>query len=214
MGDPRLERYSPRLLESFFLRDAATGVTRRANVIEQQVGFCSLAEVMAAYPDGVDPRDAAWIWRRLLVALGNAHRAGVIHGAVLPEHVLIHPRDHGLVLVDWCYSVSGCYAASDPSGVVPALVRRYAESDFYPHEVLARKRVSPPTDIFMATRCMAGAVRDRLPHRLRQFADGCTLRAPDRRPADAWRLLAEFDELLERLYGPRRFRPFVMPEGN
>jgi hypothetical protein len=31
------------------------------------------------------------------------------------------------------------------------------------------------------------------------------------RPQDAWRLLAEFDELLERLYGPRTFRPFAMP---
>jgi hypothetical protein len=34
-------------------------------------------------------------------------------------------------------------------------------------------------------------------------------------PRDAawmWRrLLAELDELLERLYGPRRFRPFAMP---
>jgi len=27
----------------------------------------------------------------------------------------------------------------------------------------------------------------------------------------AWQLLAEFDELLERLYGPRRFRLFAMP---
>jgi hypothetical protein len=30
--------------------------------------------------------------------------------------------------------------------------------------------------------------------------------------ADAWRLLAELDDLLERLYGPRRFRPFHLPD--
>ncbi len=47
-------------------------------------GFRSLTEVGTAYPDGVDPRDAAWMWRRLLVGLGFAHRAGVLHGAVLP----------------------------------------------------------------------------------------------------------------------------------
>ena len=63
---------------------------------------------------GVDPRDAAWMWRRLLVALGFAHRAGVLHGAVLPEHVLIHPGEHGLVLVDWCYSVPGCHPGRAP----------------------------------------------------------------------------------------------------
>jgi hypothetical protein len=46
------------------------------------------------------------------------------------------------------------------------------------------------------------------------FARGCLLASPGRRPQDAWRLLAELDELLElleRLYGPRTFRPFAMP---
>ncbi len=32
------------------------------------------------------------MWRRLLVAVGVAHRAGVIHGAILPEHGLYGPR--------------------------------------------------------------------------------------------------------------------------
>jgi hypothetical protein len=31
------------------------------------------------------------------------------------------------------------------------------------------------------------------------------------RPQDAWHLLGELDELLDDLYGPRRFRPFAMP---
>ena len=43
------------------------------------------------------------------------------------------------------------------------------------------------------------------------FAAGCTLANPRRRPADAWELLAEFDEVLDRLYGSRTFRPFAMP---
>ncbi|WP_433478204.1 hypothetical protein ACQPZP_14905 [Spirillospora sp. CA-142024] len=149
------------------------------------------------------------MWRRLLVALGFAHRAGVLHGAVLPDHVLIHPEKHGLVLVDWCYSVPGCYAHADPSGRVPAMVGRYA--DRYPPEVPGRRPASPATDIFMATRCMTDLMGDKAPKAMRSFARGCTLPAQNRRPADAWRLLAEFDELLERLYGPRRFRPFHLP---
>jgi hypothetical protein len=210
-GDARFRPYAPRLIETFRHRDAATGTTRQANVIELLDGFFSLAEVRAAYPAGLDPRDVAWMWRRLLVALGYAHRAGVIHGAVLPEHVLIHPGDHGLALVGWCCSVPGCYATTDPTGRVPAVVRRYADGDHYPPEVLARQRASTATDVYMATRCMTGLLGDRVPRLLEMFAKGCTLPAPGRRPADAWRLLGEFDELLERLYGPRRFRPLVMP---
>ena len=40
---------------------------------------------------------------------------------------------------------------------------------------------------------------------------GCRLANASRRPQDAWQLLAELDDLLERLYGPRKFRPFVIP---
>jgi hypothetical protein len=210
-GDRRFQPYAPRLIETFRHRDHATGTVRCGNVTELAAGFHSLAEVRAAHPDGLDPRDGAWMWRRLLVALGYAHRAGVIHGAVLPEHVLIHPRDHGLVLVDWCFSVPGCYASTDPSGLVPAVVRRYRDGVHYPPEVLARERARPATDIFMATRCMTSLLAADHPRPLRMFARGCTLPAARRRPSDAWRLLGELDELLGRLYGPRRFRPFGMP---
>jgi serine/threonine protein kinase len=208
-GDARFLPYVPRLVESFRHRDAATGTQRQVNVVAALDGFHSLAAVKRAHPDGVDPRDAAWMWRRLLAGLGFAHRAGVLHGAVLPDHVMIHPEEHGLVLVDWCYSVPGCYAHTDPSGRVPAMVDRYA--GWYPPEVPGRRPASPATDIFMATRCITDLMGDKAPKAMRSFARGCTLPAQNRRPADAWRLLAEFDELLERLYGPRRFRPFHMP---
>lgn len=208
-GDGTFLPYVPRLVESFRHRDAATGAQRQVNAIAALTGFHSLAAVGRAFPDGVDPRDAAWMWRRLLVALGFAHRAGVLHMAVLPDHVLIHPEKHGLVLVDWCYSVPGCYAHADPSGRVPAMVDRYA--GWYPPEVPGRRPASPATDIFMATRCMTHLMGDKVPKAMRSFARGCLLPAQNRRPSDAWRLLAELDELLERLYGPRRFRPFHLP---
>ncbi|WP_242614441.1 molecular chaperone DnaJ [Actinomadura roseirufa] len=210
-GDPRLRPYAPELVESFRHRDAATGAERRVNALAALDGFHSLEDVAAAHPDGLDPRDAAWMWRRLLVALGYAHRAGVLHGAVLPDHVLIHPAEHGLVLVDWCYSVTsparGPYA--DRGGRVPALVDRYA--GLYPPEVAARRPAGPGTDIAMATGCMTRLMGERAPKALRSFARGCLPPALGRRPSDAWRLLAELDDLLGRLYGPRRFRPFHLP---
>ncbi|MFC6935148.1 hypothetical protein ACFQHO_35745 [Actinomadura yumaensis] len=204
-GDPRYRPYVPHLADSFGHVDAVTRAERQGNVLVALDGFRTLAEVRAAYPGGVDPRDAAWMWRRLLVALGHAHRAGVVHGAVLPEHVLVHPEEHGLVLADWCYSVPD----DDPAGHVPAMVDRHA--DLYAPEVPAREPASPATDVHMATRCMTALVGDGAPEPMRAFARGCTLPAQRRRPGDAWRLLAEFDGLLERLYGPRRFRPFTMP---
>ena len=121
----RVERpfqaYFPEPVRAQRRRDPDSGGEHPANVIGQLTGFRSLTEVRAAFPGGIDPRDAAWMWRRLLVAIGAAHRAGLIHGAVLPDHVMVHPAEHGLVLVDWCYS---CPA---PASRVRAVVRRYLD---------------------------------------------------------------------------------------
>ena len=202
--DAALGAYFPRLIEAQRRQDPRTGVQRRANVIGRLTGFRSLAEVRAAFPRGLDPRDAAWMWRRLLVAIGAAHRAGLIHCAVLPEHVLIHPGEHGLVLVDWCYS------GPAPDGPVPAVVKRYLP--WYPPEVITERRAGPDLDIWLATRCMTELMGALIPDPMASFARGCQLASPRRRPADAWQVLAELDDLLERLYGPRTFRPFAVPD--
>jgi hypothetical protein len=197
----RFRAYFPQLIRAERHTDPGTGLARRANVLARLDGFRTLAEVGAAFPDGVDPRDAAWMWRRLLVAVGASARAGVIHGAVVPEHVLIHPGQHGLVLADWCYSV--------PTGRLRAAPARYRS--WYPPDVLAGQPAGPDLDIWLATRCMTQLTGPRLPAPLAAFARGCRLASPRRRPPDAWALLAELDDLLGQLYGPRRFRPFAIP---
>ncbi|WP_449062551.1 molecular chaperone DnaJ [Planomonospora algeriensis] len=212
-ADPLLLPYVPRLVDSF--RHRADGVERHVNVISRVPdGFLTLEEVERRRPV-LDPRDAAWIWRRLLVAVGTAHRAGIVHGAVFGQHVLVHPVEHGLVLVDWSQSV--------PVGApLTALVtRRRAD---YPPDVLARGPATEALDIRLATRCVAalmgvrpdrltrpgslalsgpGDPAGRVPGPMRAFLRGSLL-AP---PRDAWRLLAELDELLDDLYGPRKYRP-------
>jgi hypothetical protein len=232
LGDPRYGAYLPTLEGTGRLTGAEDeGITRRVNILGRLDGFATLAQVRAAYPDGIDVRDAAWMWRRLLVALGYAHRAGVAHGAVLPEHVLIHPAEHGLVLVDWCYSATpdaddgavvgrppSSPLSDDPARRIPAMVARYAA--WYPPEVARREVPGAATDLALASRCMAyllgdpepDRLRGQVPAALRRFLTGCLLPAPSQRPDDAWALLAELDELLARLYGPRRFRPFHLPE--
>ncbi|WBB55926.1 serine/threonine protein kinase [Verrucosispora sp. WMMD573] len=200
-GDPRWLPYVPRLVDSFTHRDAGTGADRRITVLGTAPNLHSLVEVRRAYPDGLDARDVAWMWRRLLVALGLAHRAGLVHGAVLPSHVLIDPDAHGLVLVDWCFS-------TEPGGTVPAMVPEH--ETWYPPEVPHRQPCGPGTDIFMATRCMAWLLDRRAPRQLLDFARGCRQRLLRARPDDAWLLLRELDQVLHRLYGPRTFRPFTL----
>jgi serine/threonine protein kinase len=200
--DPQWTSYLPELRDSFTYRDQSTGADHVVNALDHPQGMVSLTAVRAAYPSGLDPRDAAWVWRRLLVALGVAHRAGLVHGAVVPDHVLIQAEQHGLVLTNWCFAV--------PEGEpVPAVVARYR--DWYPPEILNRGLATPGSDVYLATRCMLALMRDPVPGPLRAFARGCLLAAPKARPSDAWDLLAELDDVLGHIYGPRRFRPFALP---
>jgi len=204
-GRPEFRAFFPEPVEAIRHRDPATGVERHGTVLGGLAGFVPLSELHRAHPDGIDPRDAAWMWRRLLAAAGAAAEAGVVHGAIVPEHVLIHPEEHGLVLIDWCYSVT----AGAPGRHVPALVP--GRTGFYPPEVPDRRPAAAATDVFMAARCMEHITGGRLPKPLRAFARGCTLPSPARRPADGFAALSDLDDLLERRYGPRRFRPFSTP---
>ncbi|GIE92925.1 molecular chaperone DnaJ [Paractinoplanes rishiriensis] len=192
-GDPTFRPYAPRLIDSFRHEDGSR-VQRTVNVLERLDGFVPLSDLRRT----IDPRDAAWMFRRLLTGLGWAHRAGVVHGAVLEEHVLIHPAEHGLALVDWCYSGER----------VVAVVKH--RRDAYPPEVFTDRRNTPATDVYMAVGLLRRLVGDGLPAALQRFADGCSYDAPRMRPQDPWALLGEFDELLHKLYGPRTFRPFTV----
>lgn len=202
-GEQRFRPYAPRHVESYTHRDAKDKSQRTTSVIGFPDGLYSFEEVARAYPRGISARDAAWMWRRLLTAIGFAQSAGLVHGALFPEHILIHPEHHGMVLTDWCYSV-------EIGSRITAIVPRHRAK--YPVEVLAKEPASPATDIAIATQSIMYLLGHRAPKEFRAFARGCTLEKESTRPHNAWDLKEEYDGLLERMYGERRFVPFVMPK--
>lgn len=134
-----------------FRHKLTDGKTVQATVFDNAVGYVSLADVIARYPQGVDPRDMAWIFRRLLGTIGEAHAAGIVHGAVLPHHVMIHPDKHELVLFDWTSS-----SQIDTDQRTPYLVRRYngRHQPWYPQSTIDKAPPTHSTDAFMAARTM------------------------------------------------------------
>ena len=219
-GTP-IPAYIPKILETFVFEDAADEghqvnafplvATEHGLLPAEQ--FYTLAEIRAAYPDGVDPKQMAWMWRRLLIALGHAHDREVIHGAVLPPHILIHPEAHGLLLIDWCYSVLD---ARRTGTHVPAISAAY--ESWYPTAVLARAVPTPAIDVAMALRCMVyllggdpltGSLPARVPAPLQTYLRGALRTSASQ--TDAWRLYRDFAALLADLWGKRTFIPFAMP---
>lgn len=201
--------YFPRLLQVLNHDGHVALVTSYAD------GFVSLADILRAYPKGIDFRDMVWMYKRLLVGLGFAHEQGVLHGAVLPPHVLVHPTDHGAVIVDWSYALTD----PGPKDRIKAMSLPY--ESFYALEI-PRKETSlkPSTDIYMAATCAVallggdvktGIMPDSVPKEIRDFFTPSLDESAKHRPQSAWDLHEQFDALLQKVVGKPTYRPFKMP---
>lgn len=217
--DGNFTPYFPKLLETFLYQDSEMSAGRNANIlgfdrdIKSLLELYSLAEVKAHYVAGVEPGDMAWMWRRLLVILGFAHDAGIIHGAVLPSHILIHPKLHAVMLIDWSYAV---HNAAQTQGYIRAISDPY--EDWYPSAVMDKKTPVTGIDISMGAKCMIdllggdavkGDIPKEVPKEMRKYFEQYASRS--NQALDAWGLLKEFDSILEKLWGERKFKPFTMP---
>ena len=224
-GDSVWQRHIPELLDTFLYHDGR----RRSNVVKWWENSLNLEELRILFPDGLDPRHVVWVWRRLLMALGYAHDKGIIHGAVLPANIVIDPPQHGVLLVDWCYSVEMRDTDSQSKTYIKAIIPRYKKG--YPEEVLTKGKASPATDLYLAARSMvdllggapameqqgiAESFPNQVPRQMRAFFKGCLPTKQSMRPHNAWELLREFDDLLKRMgepYHPRRFIELAVPSG-
>lgn len=204
-GTVSYKQFIPTLVESFNVKAAPDNAIRRVNVLQPTTGFRPLTDIVANFPEGVDPRHFVWIFKRLLSTLSFAHGQGIIHGAVLPTHVLVHPVTHAIQLIDWCFAVN-------KDTRIIAMSRGYAS--WYPPEVNARRPANASTDIYMAARCMAyilGADFGEWPSKtlvhakFRRFLDACGIQNQVRRPPSAWELYKEVGTLSDEIFGPRRY---------
>lgn len=171
----------------------------------------TLTEVHIAYPK-LDPRDASWMFNRLIAALHCVHAAGYVHGAVTPDHFIIEPENHRGQLLDFGYAVKT--GGHKVSALSPTWAWMYAP------EIKERDIVTPATDIYMAARCMLyllgigspdGSDEGDCPLLMYRFLRACLL-GPHQRIQDTWQVHDDFKEVLKQLYGERKFRPFEMPK--
>lgn len=201
-------RFYPSLQDSFMLLHDKRRL--RANAVGWMDGFYNLEELRLHRPDGLDPLDAAWVWRRMLWALGGAHDIGVLHAAVQPRNVIVHPVMHGVLLVDWCYSLQGMDGEFPP---LTAVVGQHKA--WYPPSILAGGTPDAWFDTAMAARTMAyllggDPVSMNMPRSVPALMQRYLIRITSGvNTSGAFELLAQFDGLLQDLgapYYPRKYR--------
>lgn len=192
------------------------GDTRMAVVYRYKNGHdWTLADVIRDFPEGVDPQTMVWMWNRMLMLIEWVHGNGLVHGALVPEHVLIHPMYHAATFLDWAYAVrEGGALAGAPA----------SHAAFHPDEVRGGTAVTFETDIAMSARCMIAvlggdpATGDLPPSVPAPIADFVRLHARCGtekkgvvRYAEALQLHEAFGKVAEGVYGHRKYHPFAMP---
>lgn len=186
---------------------------RHALVVRWASGFVHSGEdVRRAYPAGIPPQPAIWMWRRILESLSFLHRAGWVHGAVLPPHLLVQSGEHGLRLLG--------LSCAERLGQPLRAFHPYYEA-FYPEEVLRTRRLGPEDDLRMSARSLitllgGGPEEGDLPRSvpaplallLRQVAWGEYAHGEGDM---AWTLRERVGEVGTAVFGPPSFHPLVMP---
>lgn len=185
---------------------------RRANIFRWASGFHhTFEDVLQAFPQGIPPQASIWIWRRILEVLSFIHNSGMVHGAVLPPHLLIQENEHGVRLVGY-----GC--AGRIGGRLQIRSNRF--ESYYPQS----NRSSPLTkqlDLIMSARCVIGllggnsadgSIPSTVPARLAEIVQRVSRINPaGAAREDAWSLREELGVIAQKVYGPPKFIPIEMP---
>jgi hypothetical protein len=180
------------------------GGERFASVHRWRSGFVhSGLDVQRAHSSGIAPEHVVWMWKRLLEVLGFVHASGYAHGAVAPEHVLVHARDHGALPCGWSHAGK----LGEP------LVRAEGLDAIYPAD---QETLSVALDLSMVARTLcvlsggtpeapSGAVPEPLAVILRSHAAG------ELDASTAWIWAERVQAASTEVFGPPRFVPFPMP---
>ena len=191
---------------------------RQVNIFRWASGFRhTFEDVRQAYPQGIDPQASIWVWRRILEMLSFLHASGVVHGAILPEHLLVHESEHGIRLVGY-----GNAGLPGQKWIPPSS----ENENILPRSSLSwKKTLTPGLDLLMSARCIIyllggnpekAGIPAQVPKPLaaviRRVAQTDLTRVSDGNISEAWALREKLGQIAKQVYGPSRFLPIEMPD--
>lgn len=168
--------------------------------------------VIQAYPQGIPARASVWIWRRILEVLSFIHASGMVHGAIIPLHLLIQENEHGVRLVGY-----GC------SGHIGDKLQNVPQTfeSFYPQSARSRLALTAQLDLAMSARCIIALLGgDQATASLGASVPAQLIRILQRvarsersgkSGENAWSIREELGEIAKQVYGATQFVPIVMP---
>lgn len=184
---------------------------RRVSVFRRASGFShNFDEVIQAYPQGIPPRASIWIWRRILEVLSFIHSCGMVHGAVVPAHLLVQENDHGVRLVGY-----GLAGRTGESLHTTSKVYR----SFYPQS--KPEHLTAQLDIVMSARSITAilggdpetaSLPAAVPAKLADMIQRIALSKDVISGENAWDIREALGQISNEVFGRPQFMPIVMPD--
>ena len=205
----RISEWVPRVLRTSVNTEGC-----RVNEYSFHEGYVSVTDILTAFPSGLDPRDAAWIARRIFGAACAAEAFGYVHGSILPDHILVHKTSHDPLYLGWGTALKNPKKTGRRIRIVVSSFR-----DMYPPEVLQKDVPTEKTDVYMAaalvTRLFATgddkAVKSsELPRGVSAVLNSCMNPNPDYRPTPR-QAMDQFTEAVRVAWG-KQYRELVVPD--
>ncbi len=152
----------------------------------------------------IHPEDVCWMTQRTLNTLHYLHTYGIIHGDVKPPNIIVQPKMHNAVLVDFGLSSIKPKATTKPLGYTAV---------FAAPEVTEGKPPLPESDLYSLGLTMIYALGgdpivkelpDYVPKSLREFCQDLTKYNPIDRPNwEKQDLVARLSDIREEVFGRR-----------
>ena len=208
-----IRKFIPEILDTFII-NGELNTKYRVLVTPYADGFMSLKDIKEFYPRGLNPKDVAWIWRRVITEALAASMIGVVHGAIVPDHILVHPITHNPLHIGWANSVI------EPIKNNTHIITISNDwNEWYPKEVFKRGIASQQIDIYMAGKTLiyllGGNVAKNTypittPNEIGKIIHWCTDEDPHKRPSNGLEVLNEFEKIIRKLWG-KQYRKLVLP---
>lgn len=210
---PEVADYLPQAIDRFEVRDAA-GRRFACVVMERKLGRISLANLMMHFQEGLPAEHAAWIWRRVLAQAILARNAGLAHGALTPDHVMVCPIDREVTHLGWAHS-----APLDGRRRVIHANKKWAAL-WYPREMRNTGVATTQTDIYQAGRTMcyllngpktpAVPLSTKLPPSMQQVLIDCVQESPSLRATSPREVMDRWTRAIRDHWG-RRYSTLAVP---
>jgi len=193
-------RTTPILTESFKIKNKVKQKVM-VNVIDHLKDYVPSSYIHSLYQSKLNPRHIIWIWKRILMTLYYVHERDYIHGAILPDHIMINVKEHSVNIIDWTYAVKN----KTKLKLIDSTFKSH-----YPTYIFNKKNIYPKLDIYMSAKLivylLGGNVNNNdipeyVPLLLKNLILSC-IKAPGN---DCKEIYDYIDEIAYKIYGKPKF---------